>query len=386
MRYLCYDTCGSSSTLPPPPASLNGTTCSDSCTHSSNGECDDGGPGSEFAWCAPGSDCSDCGDRGSSPPPPKGAPRLPPPPLLPFPPPALPPPAPTPGDNSTVVTCHSAFASDTSYETCRPWCISLAQSTSNCARCECATCSGCSPSRPPPALPPLPPATILIESREPELHLTVAGTDGDYTAERLLILRKYLAEQLGVDLADVSVTISSTNGRRRQRRLSTSTALVFRVAAQANDASTQKVMDELGSLQDIASASIALRVPVIDSPSITVHVTHRVVVRPPATPPIPPMLPPPPSPPLSQPSPLPPPSPLSPPSPSPPPLPTLTPSPSPPLPSPPTPPSHSGTPSPPSLSVPTTCEVQHMGRSCTCRYIWAEDDEPTGTHLVCEGE
>ena len=38
-------------------------TCDDSCDHASDGDCDDGGPGSRYEWCSPGADCSDCGQR-----------------------------------------------------------------------------------------------------------------------------------------------------------------------------------------------------------------------------------------------------------------------------------------------------------------------------------
>lgn len=40
--------------------------CLHVCTYSADGECDDGGPGSEFAGCNYGTDCSDCGERNSS--------------------------------------------------------------------------------------------------------------------------------------------------------------------------------------------------------------------------------------------------------------------------------------------------------------------------------
>ena len=39
------------------------TCCEDACATASDGYCDDGGAGSEYATCAPGSDCSDCGPR-----------------------------------------------------------------------------------------------------------------------------------------------------------------------------------------------------------------------------------------------------------------------------------------------------------------------------------
>ena len=63
-------------------------TCIDTCDYSSDGDCDDGGPGAEFAECVLGSDCFDCGQRTEpSPPPSPPAPPLPP--LAP--PPAIPP-------------------------------------------------------------------------------------------------------------------------------------------------------------------------------------------------------------------------------------------------------------------------------------------------------
>ena len=40
-----------------------GDTCESSCTHSGDGDCDDGGPGASYGLCALGSDCEDCGSR-----------------------------------------------------------------------------------------------------------------------------------------------------------------------------------------------------------------------------------------------------------------------------------------------------------------------------------
>lgn len=55
-------------TMPPEP-----TTCANTCIDmygvalGENGVCDDGGDGSEFAWCTEaGTDCTDCGERGES--------------------------------------------------------------------------------------------------------------------------------------------------------------------------------------------------------------------------------------------------------------------------------------------------------------------------------
>ena len=69
--------------MPPtrPPYPPNVVLCGETCVCASDADCDDGGPGSEFPLCAYGSDCTDCGPRLARPPPP---PKLPPtPPLLP---------------------------------------------------------------------------------------------------------------------------------------------------------------------------------------------------------------------------------------------------------------------------------------------------------------
>jgi hypothetical protein len=44
-----------------------GPTCSDDCVYALDGECDDGGPGSDTAACGLGTDCGDCGARGAPP-------------------------------------------------------------------------------------------------------------------------------------------------------------------------------------------------------------------------------------------------------------------------------------------------------------------------------
>jgi len=62
----CQD-CGPRLAFPPPPPpnppSPGSAVCLESCSHSSDGDCDDGGAGSEFDICPLGSDCTDCGDR-----------------------------------------------------------------------------------------------------------------------------------------------------------------------------------------------------------------------------------------------------------------------------------------------------------------------------------
>lgn len=80
---------------PSPSPSPTGV-CMETCAHSSDGDCDDGGAGAEYSLCTLGTDCTDCGTRGGSLPPPlpEGASSPPPPPplsLLPPPPPPSPP-------------------------------------------------------------------------------------------------------------------------------------------------------------------------------------------------------------------------------------------------------------------------------------------------------
>jgi secreted trypsin-like serine protease len=72
---------------PPPPVadgpadSAGAVGCEDTCAWPGDGECDDGGPGSLYAVCAYGTDCTDCGPRdGSAPPTPGGTPTPAPPP------------------------------------------------------------------------------------------------------------------------------------------------------------------------------------------------------------------------------------------------------------------------------------------------------------------
>ena len=44
-------------------SSSSGGGCTNTCSSANDGECDDGGPGAEYAVCALGTDCADCGSR-----------------------------------------------------------------------------------------------------------------------------------------------------------------------------------------------------------------------------------------------------------------------------------------------------------------------------------
>ena len=55
--------CAPYSTEPPTHPPSSPSICSHSCTYSNDGDCDDGGPGADYALCDLGSDCADCGLR-----------------------------------------------------------------------------------------------------------------------------------------------------------------------------------------------------------------------------------------------------------------------------------------------------------------------------------
>ena len=47
--------------LPPTPPTI--ICCADSCQYRADSDCDDGGPGNDYAFCDLGTDCTDCGSR-----------------------------------------------------------------------------------------------------------------------------------------------------------------------------------------------------------------------------------------------------------------------------------------------------------------------------------
>jgi hypothetical protein len=66
----------------PDPTPAPAASCLETCRYAGDGECDDGGPGSLYSVCELGTDCADCGPRGSGPtePPPVEPPPVEPPP------------------------------------------------------------------------------------------------------------------------------------------------------------------------------------------------------------------------------------------------------------------------------------------------------------------
>ena len=67
----CVCLCALSPPPSPPPE------CDNTCVFGSDGDCDDGGPGSNYDFCLLGTDCTDCGSRAPSPPLPSRPPPLP---------------------------------------------------------------------------------------------------------------------------------------------------------------------------------------------------------------------------------------------------------------------------------------------------------------------
>ena len=66
----CTD-CGIRTYVAPPPPAITSLVnlCAEACNFAADGDCDDGGSGSEFSSCTSGSDCTDCGPRTPPPPP-----------------------------------------------------------------------------------------------------------------------------------------------------------------------------------------------------------------------------------------------------------------------------------------------------------------------------
>ena len=93
----------------PPPAPL--APCVNTCVYASDGDCDDGGPGSEHTACALGTDCIDCGLR--NPPPPPLPPSMPPPP-----PPSPRPPPPVQPGMACLDSCSYASDGDCDVSSC----------------------------------------------------------------------------------------------------------------------------------------------------------------------------------------------------------------------------------------------------------------------------
>ena len=62
-RAYCHFNPPSPSPPPPAPGPPGTGTCVDSCRYASDGDCDDGGGGSEFTACSACTDCTDCGPR-----------------------------------------------------------------------------------------------------------------------------------------------------------------------------------------------------------------------------------------------------------------------------------------------------------------------------------
>ena len=123
---------------PPPPGPPGSGTCVNTCLYSADGDCDDGGSGSEYSACTACTDCTDCGPRAYC--------------TFAGPPLQSPPPGP-PNSGSCLNTCRYASDGDCDdggsggeYSACSP-----------CTDCEdCGPRSGCS-THPPPPPPPGPP-------------------------------------------------------------------------------------------------------------------------------------------------------------------------------------------------------------------------------------
>lgn len=258
---LCYGTCDvvASGVPSPPPASttsLGGGTCSNECVLPYDGECDDGGPGSEWSICTAGSDCADCGPRGAPPSPPKDVPQAPPPPPIPPHTPPLSPPS-VSAEIASGTPCSSSFLGDAAVELCENWCH-----VSDCGRCSCAACGACAPYPPPPGMPPLPPGLTTVVYQAFEIDMTVAGVVDLYASNTGLLANQSaaIASSVGVNPANVTIAVLAASTRLH-------VSIRSNLPVDSPDAVAQRsAVDNVFS--NPAAASQVLQAPVISTPQV----------------------------------------------------------------------------------------------------------------------
>jgi hypothetical protein len=192
--------------------------CYDTCAHSSDGECDDGGFGADYSTCDLGLDCTDCGVRNvttflppsSAQPLPPSSMQLPP-----------PPPSPPPGTSSCVEPLSQ--------------CASTCTATS-CANCGCAGCAIC---------------------RAVVVRVVASGSVSDYDNIKSLTglrTRFALAAQVDMDTVTVSVAAGSV----------IITAVIEPISATADEIELR-----LGNLFSTFGASFVLGVDVEEDPTFS---------------------------------------------------------------------------------------------------------------------
>ena len=200
---LCEYDKGDCTRLPSPPAAP-GSVCHDGLNgecvwYASDGDCDDGGPGSEFAFCPFGTDCADCG------------PRL----LPPIP---SPPPSPSPYPPGAVCTDEAScpFLADGQCDD--------GGSASTYSACtlgtDCSDCGARFMSPPPLPPPPTPPGTrFLCTNDRPNCPYV---SDGDCTAlsssnPELVQPACRTCYVLAIGLTALYLKLCALSGRRRRR-------------------------------------------------------------------------------------------------------------------------------------------------------------------------
>jgi len=156
----CYEgsDCADCGPRSPSPGEICSNTCSPAAN--TNGICSDGGPGAEYSSCLLGTDCNDCGRRYEPSPPPSTG--------------TTPPPAPSPPPTSTGGGCSETcnYASDNDCDDGGPG--------SDYSSCTLGTdCTDCGPRSPAPP-PPSPPAAPSPFPPQPPLPPQPPFSTGDY--------------------------------------------------------------------------------------------------------------------------------------------------------------------------------------------------------------
>ena len=300
LRFTCYASCGLAEAAAPydddadggpsPSGDGGAASCTDTCSVSSDGDCDDGGAGAEYSLCEGGTDCTDCGTRGTAASDEdKLSPSAPPPPPTPPPSPKPPPAAPLPPRGPA---CDPFSATDGGFDACAAYCateIAGSGAAEVCLRCDCRACAECGPASPPAPPPPLPPYTRVASTlHEVEVVMVAGGTVEAYAdqARRASMITAFAAEA-NVSADNVSLVITAA-----------SVQLSFTVATADEGQNTQVATRVRERLQTAQQASIAMGVPLVAVPTTReVEIPQYVMVpAPPALPPAPPPQLPPPSP------------------------------------------------------------------------------------------
>jgi len=181
-------------------------------------------------------------------------------------------------------------------EGCQPWCTFAVATgvASNCAYCSCRLCGTCAPGPPPPYFPPAPPNVAVLITYQITASYVAAGDVSVYDASRQESITQQFATTLEVQPSLVALNITNAASTSRRRRLSSSVVLQFTVDASSDQTSASALQTKMQSkLGSSSTASAALGVPVLQSPTLVTETINTYQALPLAPPTGPPAAPPP---------------------------------------------------------------------------------------------